>query len=181
MTADGHRRLRGEDGFALVELLAAIGVSAVVLAFIMGTVVDALRAQRRQTTQVAALNDARLAFERATNDIRAANPLRQVASDRVELDVRDGSAAVRTVRYERIGQGLVFTNVTTGTSRTLVSGLATQPLFVFHLSDGSTAPGDAAVDASVVRSVTVRLRVAPTSVGRVVDLENRVLVRNARS
>ena len=174
------RRLDGESGATLVELLTAMLVASVVLAFVTGTVVQALASQRRQTTQIAALNAARLAFERTTSDIRAANPLRQVAPDRIQLDVSSPSAALHTVTYERVGQGLVFTDPARGTSRTLVGDLATQPLFLFHLADGSTVTGES-VDPSTVRSITVRIKVAPTGVGRVVDLENRILLRNARS
>jgi hypothetical protein len=164
-----------------VELLTAMLVASVVLAFVTSTVIQALASQRRQTTQIAALNAARLAFERTTSDIRGANPLRQVAPNRIQLDVSNLSGPLHTVTYERIGRGLVFTDVARGTTRTLVGDLATQPLFLFHLVDGSTVTGESAVDASTVRSITVRIRVEPTGVGRVVDLENRVLLRNSRS
>ena len=179
MTA--RRRFAGEGGATLVELLTAMTVAMVVLAFVTATIIQALGVQRRQTTQIAALSDARLAFERTTRDIRAADPLRQVAFNRIELDVLGGGATVRTVRYERVGRGLVFTDVARGTTRRLVDGLGDPPLFLFHLADGSTVTGESAVDAGAVRSVTVRIRVVPPGVGRVLDLENRVLVRNARS
>ncbi|MDQ3895637.1 MAG: hypothetical protein M3326_00045 [Actinomycetota bacterium] len=173
-------RFDGEGGATLVELLTAMTVAAVVLAFVTGTVIQALGVQRRQTAQIGALNDARLAFERTTTDLRAANPLRQVAPDRIQLDVRTPTAGVRAVTYERVGTRLVFTDLSTGRSRTLVGDLAAQPLFTFHLADGSTAAGEP-VDPGLVRSITVRIRVVPVGVGRVLDLENRVLVRNARS
>ena len=182
MTAIGPRRLQGEDGVTLVELLTAMVVSAVVMAFVTGTVVNALRSQRRQTTQVAALNDAKLAFERVTRDIRGADPLRTAALDRISLDVHVGESTVRTVTYERVGNGLVATVAATGQARTLVGDLAPgQPLFLFHLADGSTATGEAVavVDARSVRSITVRLQVEPAGAGRVVDLTNRVVLRNA--
>lgn len=174
------RRLEGEDGVTLAELLAVIGVLGVVLAFVTGAVVHALGSQRRQSAQVAALNDAKLAFERVTRDIRAADPLRVAAFDRVTLDVRLAAAAVRTVTYERAGDGLVTTDAATGQARTLVGDLAPgQPLFLFHLADGSTATGEAALDPRSIRSVTVRLQVEPHGAGRVVDLADRVVVRNA--
>lgn len=180
MTPDCGRRLHGEDGVTLVELLAAMALSAVVMAFVTGTVVDALSSQRRQTAQVAALNDAKLAFERVTRDIRGADPLRVAALDRISLDVRLTDATVRSVTYERVGNGLVATEAATGQTRTLVGDLvAGQPLFLFHLSDGSTATGQTAVDARSVQSITVRLQVEPPGAGRVVDLTNRVVVRNA--
>lgn len=180
MTPDCGRRLHGEDGVTLVELLAAMALSAVVMAFVTGTVVDALRSQRRQTAQVAALNDAKLAFERVTRDIRGADPLQVAALDRISLDVQLTDTTVRTVTYERVGNGLVVTEAATGQTRTLVGDLVPgQPLFLFHLSDGSTATGETAVDARSVQSITVRLQVEPPGSGRVVDLTNRVVLRNA--
>ena len=180
MTATECRRFRGEDGVTLVELLTAMVVSSVVLAFVAGTVISALSAQRRQTAQVAALNAAKLAFERVTRDIRGADPLQLAALDRIRLDVRLEDATIRTVTYERVGGGLVATEAATGQPRILVGDLAPgQPLFLFHFADGTTDTG--ALDPRLVQSVTVRLQVEPAAAGRVVDLVNRVVVRNARS
>lgn len=181
MTATGRRCLRGEDGTALVELLTAIGVSAVVLAFVTGTVVDALRAQRRQTVQVEALNDAKVAFERVTRDLRGADPLLVVAPDRISLDiVRPGADALRTVTYERVDNKLVVTDGVGGQARALARDLSpSPPLFVFHLADGTTASGVPTVNPRSVHAVTVHLRLEPEGAGRVVDLETRVVVRNA--
>lgn len=179
MRASG-RRLQGEDGVTLVELLTAMVVSSVVLAFVAGTVISALAAQRRQTAQVAALNGAKLAFERVTRDIRGADPLQVAALDRIRLDVREEGGTIRTVTYERVGNGLVATEAATGQARTLVGDLAPgQSLFLFHFTDGSTGTG--ALDPRSVQSVTVRLQLEPHGAGRVVDLANRVVVRNARS
>ncbi len=181
MSGTGHRPLRGEDGAALVELLAAIGISAVVLAFVTGTVVDALRAQRRQSAQVAALNDAKVAFERITRDIRGADPLRSVAPARITLDiVRPGDDAGRTVAYERVDDRLVMTDGTGAQPRALARDLApSPPLFLFHLADGTTAPAVSTLDPRSVHAVTVHLRLEPRGAGRVVDLESRVVVRNS--
>ena len=174
-----RRRPRGEDGITLVELLTAMALSSVVLAFVVGTVVSALRTQNRQTAQVAALNSAKLAFERVTRDIRGAD-LKVAVLDRIRLDVNRADAAARTVTYERVGNRLVATDATTGVTRDLVGDLAAgQPLFLFHLVDGSTATGAQAVDLRSVHSITVRLQVEPPGAGRVVDLTNRVRMRNA--
>lgn len=175
-------RLKGEDGFTLVELLVAMAISLVLLAFVTGSVVSALRAQRRQTAQVASLNAAKLAFERVTRDIRGADPLQEAAPDRISLDIRLEDATVRTVTYERVAaaDSLVATEAATG-ARTLVGNLVPgEPLFLFHLADGSTATGSSALDLRSVLSITVRLQVEPKGGGRVVDLTNRVLLRNAR-
>lgn len=180
MTVAGQR-LRGEEGVTLVELLTAIAISVVVMGFITGTVISALQSERRQRAQVAALNDAKLAFERVTRDIRGADPLRTAALDRISLDVKVANASTRTVTYERTGNSLVATEAATGQARTLVADLAAgQPLFLFHLADGSTATGASAVAARSVESITFRLQVDPPGAGRVVDLTNRVVLRNAR-
>ena len=50
-------RIGGDDGMTLVELLTGLAVSAVVLTFVTGTVIDALRSQRRETAQLSALVD----------------------------------------------------------------------------------------------------------------------------
>lgn len=182
MRAPGARG-QGEDGFTVAELLVAITLTAVVMAFVTGTVVSALRAQRRQTVQVAALNDAKLAFERVTRDIRGADPLQEAAPDRISLDVQLEDATIRTVTYERAAgaTSLTATEAATG-ERTLVGDLVPgQPLFLFHLADGSTSAGAPTLDLRSVVSITVRLQVEPGGgAGRVVDLTNRVLLRNAR-
>ena len=175
-----RRRPAGEDGVTLVELLTVMAVSAVVLAFVGATIVHALAAQRRQTAQVAALNDSKLAFERVTRDIRGADPLHVAALDRVRLDVREAGVTPRTVTYQRDGNRLVAIDAATGLTRALVGDLAVGwPLFLFHLVDGSTVTGVSAINPRLVRSITVQLRVEPDGAGRVVDLTNRVLVRNA--
>jgi prepilin-type N-terminal cleavage/methylation domain-containing protein len=175
-----RRRFTGEDGVTLVELLTVMAVSAVVLAFVTGTVIHALRSQRRQRAELAALNEAKVAFERMSRDIRGADPLRVATPDLIRLDVRGPGSDVRTVTYARDRDRLVATDGPTGQSRPLVADLAAgQPLFRFHLADGSTAPDDQALDPRSVRSITIRLQVEPDEAGRVVDLVTRVLVRNA--
>lgn len=175
-----RKRLLAQDGVSLVELITVVAVSSVVLAFVTGTVIHALRSQDRQTTQVQALNDARLTLERTTRDLRAADPLRLAEPNRVRLDVGAGAGTPRTVTYERVSENLVVTDASTGQSRVLVSGLEpTQPVFEFHLFDGSTAGTGVTVDPRSVQSITIRLQVEAERAGRVVDLENRVLLRNA--
>ena len=177
-----RRRLAGEAGVTLAELLTVMGVMSVVMAFITATVVNALGAQRRQTAQVAALNDAKLAFERVTRDIRAADPLRVAALDRIRLDVRDPTGTVRTRTYSRDGERLVMTEDASGQTRTLVGHIAPgQPLFLFHLVDGSTVTGDGTLDPRSVHSVTVQLKVEPGEAAPVINLQNRVLLRNGES
>lgn len=178
MTEPTFRRCRGEDGVTLVELLTAMGVSALVLAVVAGAVIQALATQRRQSSQVSALNDAKIAFERITRDIRGADPLQVTALDRVTLASRLADTTVRAVTYERVGTTLVATDSTVGVPRTLLAGMVPdRPVFLFHLLDGSTA--EQAPDPGAVRSVTVRLHVKPAGGGPDVNLENRVVVRNA--
>ena len=172
------RRLSGEQGFSLVELLTVMAVSAVVVGFVTGTVVHALRSERRQRAQLSALNEVKVAFERVTRDLRGADPLLVAAPDEIRLEVRDPGGTMRTVSYARDDDRLVTTDGTTGESRALAVDLAAgEPLFRFHLADGTTV--SEALDPGAVRSVTVRLRLEPDGAGRVVDLTNRVLVRNA--
>ena len=170
-----------EDGLTLVELLVTMAVSAVVLAFVGATVVNALRAQDRQQAQLAALSEAKIAFERVGRELRVADPLRLAEPERLSLDTDAGGGPTRTLTYQRVGDRLLATDAATGQATALVGALAAgEPLFRYHLFDGSTAAGGAALDPRSVRSVTVRLRVQPEGATRPIDLENRVLLRNAR-
>lgn len=174
------RRLGQQDGASLVELLTALAVSAVVLAFVTGTVIHALRSQDRQVSRVEALNEVKVAFERTTRDIRAADPLRLAGNDRVDLDVDTGTGTTRTVTYEHAGDELIVTDAASGQPRTMVGDLVSGlRVFQYHLVDGSTATGEAAVDPRLVRSITMRLRVEPDGAASAIDLKNRVLLRNA--
>lgn len=174
------RRLGADEGFTLVELLTTMAISSVVIAFVTGTVIHALRTQDRQVTQVAALNDTKLAFERVTRDIRRADPLRVVALDRIRFDVLDAGGVRRTLTYERSGDALAVSDDAIVGSRTLVADLAPgPPLFLYHLDDGTTVTGDQPLDPRRVSAVTVHLRVDPEGPATGVDLETRVLVRNA--
>ncbi len=173
-------RLGAEHGFTLVELLTTMAISGVVAAFVTGTVVHALRSQDRQLAQVAALNDTKLAFERVTRDIRRADPLRVAALDRIRLDVVETGGVRRTLTYERSGDALVVTDDATGQARTLVGDLVPGPsVFLYHLDDGTTATGDPPLDPRRVSSITVHLQVDPVGPATGVDLDTRVVVRNA--
>jgi prepilin-type N-terminal cleavage/methylation domain-containing protein len=176
------RRRAADDGVTLVELLTAIAISSVLLAFVTGTIVDALHAQHRQVAEVGALDDAKVALERVTRDIRGADPLQEAALDRVAVDVRGEGGSVRSVTYARDGDLLVATDPSTGKSRTLLGDLAAgQPLFLYQLIDGSTATGEDPIDARLVDEVTVHLRVDPGDGGHVIDVQSRVILRNAAS
>lgn len=176
-----RRRVDEEDGVSLVELLTAMAVSAVVLAFVSATVINALRSQERQRVQVAALAEAKIAFERVTRELRTADPLRLAEPERVRLDTGTGGGPLRTLTYQRVSDRLVSTDAATGEVTTLATDLAPdQPPFSFHLFDGSTVNSSPVVDTRSVESITVRLRLEPEGATRPIDLENRVLLRNAR-
>lgn len=176
-----RRRLGPDDGFTLVELLTTMAISSVVVAFVTGTVIHALGVQDRQVTQVAALNDTKLAFERVTRDVRRADPLRVTAVDRIRLDVVDPGGGRRTLTYQRSGDALTVTDDATGQARALVADLVPgPPLFLYHLDDGTTVTGDQPLDPRRVEAVSVHLPVDPEGPATGVDLETRVLVRNAR-
>ncbi len=175
------RRLGADGGFTLMELLTTMAISSVVVAFVTGTVIHALHAQDRQVDQVAALNDTKLAFERVTRDIRRADPLRVVALDRIRLDVLEAGGVRRTLTYQRSGDALAVTDDATAQTRTLVADLVPgPPLFLYHLDDGTTATGDQPLDPRRVSSIVVHLKADPEGPATGVDLETRVLLRNAR-
>lgn len=176
----GVASLRQDRGITLVELLVVVAISAVVLGTVVTSVAHALQAQRRQTAQINALNEAKHGFERVTRDIRAADPLRVAEPHRVRLDTR-GDEGMRTVTYTYDDGALVVEEADAAPAR-LVSDVSVdeQPVFRFHLVDGTTVSDEAVADPRLVHSITVRLRVAPPVAGEVVRLDNRVLLRNQR-
>jgi prepilin-type N-terminal cleavage/methylation domain-containing protein len=179
VSPDRRGRLAGTAGFTLVELLAAVAVSLVVVGVVTGTVIQGLQTQRRQVDQVEALNAAKLAFERVTRDLRAADPLLIAEPDRVRVGIlRAGASSV--VTYWREGDRLLA-RTGTGEASLLVDGVvpAADPVFAFHLFDGTDVGGSAVADPRRVRSVTVTLRVERPWAGAVVNLDTRVLLRNA--
>lgn len=163
----------------MVELLVVLAISAVVLGMLTTGVIHALQAQRRQVAQMQAITQAQLGFERVTRDIRAADPLYVAEPDRIRLATRTPGGP-RMVTYRHVDGALVVEEGAVSTSRRLVEHLVhvDEPLFRFHLTDGTTVSGAAVDDPRWVRSITVRLRVRPPEAGEVVRLDNRVLLRN---
>jgi type II secretory pathway pseudopilin PulG len=147
-------RLRNEDGFTLVELLAATAVGMIVILAAFALLDNAVRLSTQTTQRVDALQRGRLAMDLMAQQLRsqvcldASNPALAVAqADRVEFyaDLSDGSRLPekRVLRYDAAGRTIrqdvspatsnsPWTFAATPTTRTLltdVTDLSPTPVF----------------------------------------------------
>lgn len=97
-------RLSGERGFTLVELLVVIGILAVVGSVAVAGLVNGMRQSAHAQDRVEALTTTQTALARMSRELRAADPLREVATDRVTLDVRRGGELIH-FRYRVVADG----------------------------------------------------------------------------
>lgn len=195
------QRLRREEGFTVVELLVVIVLLGIVMSIATGSVITALQSQRRQVDQTHRLNEAKIAFERVTRDLRAANPLLQAEEDEVRMQITVDDLR-RTVTYTLEpsaagGQLLRLTEQRQDLSTNPATDLGTTdrvmldrimlpagtPLFAFANSAEEALPCTAAmpVSAADVWSVTLRLRLEPRESPAPIDLDSTVHLRNARN
>jgi type II secretory pathway pseudopilin PulG len=173
-----HRR---EEGATLVELLMVMIMMAVIGSIVASAVHTSFRMQRRQMAQVESLNELKLAFERVTRDARAADPILagSTGTQLITRICRSGTYTTRTYRMQA-GQLLGPGNAVLASNLTNSS---TEPVFVYRNIDGN--PLDIVSNTALipdVRYVTVRLMrpaEAGASGGNIIDLRNRVTVRNS--
>jgi len=199
-------RLRPDEGVSLVEVLIAMLIALAVGGVAMQSVVANLQAQRRLTDQTHVLNDAKMALERMTRDLRGANPLDAAGPATATMSiVRAGQR--RTVSYWLCPTGAVCaltaatpagtqliadertTDVATGAvvsdppARVLLSGVAMPAgvgTFRYSRADGTALTGTLTpAQLTEVRLVTTRVRLPLRQATVAVDLENQILLRNA--
>lgn len=84
-----RRRLAAEDhGVTVVELLVAILLLGIVGTITVTGLVQGMQTTRYSQDRVEALAATQTGLERMSRELRAADPLRSVAEDRVTLDIR---------------------------------------------------------------------------------------------
>jgi prepilin-type N-terminal cleavage/methylation domain-containing protein len=202
------RIARGSAGFTLVELLVVIFLLSVVGTITSASVIRGFHLQARQTSQTESLNKAKVAFERMSQEVRGANPIRIAEAQRLELlilrndtVVSGGSPVPRTLRrvltyvatpgagtgrihlteqrFETVN-GVAATPTTS--TRTVIDGLqlgATERVFTYF--ETPTSAGAATLAPGLVRLVEMRVRVDRVKSDGVADLYQRVSLRNTEA
>jgi type II secretory pathway pseudopilin PulG len=161
-----------------VELLVVMALMTVVLSIAGGAIVQSMRVQQQQAGRVHALNEAKIALERASQDLRAANPLQEASPTRVVMRV-DRNGVTRTHTYEVVeGTRLVLRR--DGSTAVLTNDLVPgRPVFSFFGDGGALLTGADLVPAAV-RVVRVSIPIELPRGGES-ELENDVTLRNWRS
>lgn len=191
---------RGEDaGLTLIELLVVMLILGVVGAITVAGITRGLRTTAHAEDRVQTLAEVQTAIERIGREIRAGHPVREVAADRLVLDVcRDGD--LHHHRYLVVAAGdswelvqkrwdfdhacpdpdwsPVKSQAHTTTTRTLVARVTTDAVFTALDGDGGALSGSAADNAEDGHRVRVRVRRAVESAQDAIEAETTVMVRN---
>lgn len=70
-----RRRLEGEQGYSLIELLVVIVLFGIVGGFVTASIITGLRTTQRTEARTYALTDIQKGLERVGRELRAANPI----------------------------------------------------------------------------------------------------------
>ena len=181
MLARVRNRLQSDSGLTLIELLVVLVVSTVLGGVVLGTVVNAFEQERTATTRVEALNSAKLALERMTSDIRAADPLLAMDDDRIEMTVERAGEDVDVTYFSAVDAGQTVLRVTEETeastaTRLVVGGLGDDGLALSYLD----AAGDPAEFVNEVRTVAVTIEAATVPGDAPEILSDEITLRNAQ-
>lgn len=91
-----------QGGFTLVELVVAIGLSAIVGGVLATAIVGSFHRQSEMDARARSINTVRQAFERTMRDIRAADPLLSVADNQLVLQETNAAGVVRTLTFSLV-------------------------------------------------------------------------------
>lgn len=188
-----RNNLGSESGMSMVELLVGMVLMAIVMSIASASGIHAMRVQRRQVAEVDAVGRGRIAMERMTREIRAANPVLSAAADGSSITVQVTRPITgfnrKITTYTRVGTTIqvsgTLINTATGATTamptsTLLRGLSTTsplPLFTYRVADGTVAP--AGTDVSLYRSVDVNIYMALRESTNTVRVTDSVAIRNA--
>ncbi len=82
---------RGTRGYTLLELLAALAITGMVVAALGGLLLNGFRACQRVEARSEVQEAARVGLEMIARDIRSCQSLREITEDRVIMNGADGS------------------------------------------------------------------------------------------
>lgn len=197
VTARLHRS--ADSGFALVELLVVMVILGVVGAVTVAGVTSGLRTTSYAQARVETLTEAQTALERISREIRAGNPVREIADQTLTLDVcRDDE--LRHYRYtvEPVGDQWelvqqrwdfirdcpapdwdpVEADADRTSTRTLVRDLTDSVVFTALDRDGAELAGTAAENAEDAYRVVLRLQRQVQADREPIEAETTVTLRN---
>jgi prepilin-type N-terminal cleavage/methylation domain-containing protein len=190
---------RSEQGFTLVELLVVTMLLSIVGAIVMSVTVGAMRSAARQEDNVRTLNEAKVAMERMTREIRGANAMvhagerRLVFSTRFEID--GGTEIQRTTTLAVVSDGGSSRIVQTEADRVVSTGaVSTREIVVlgalemgrsdavFSYADGEGQAPDILADGSyavaTIGTVEISVRIRRGFGHKPAQLDQLVSIRN---
>lgn len=190
-----------EDGFTLVELLVVMLMIGVVGGIVVTGVTRGMRTTTETQNRVEALTATQTAIERASREMRAADPVRSVTDDHLTLDVhRDGE--LHHYRYSLQADGdewtlrqerWVFTDPATfdatgwepaesdaaqTSTRSLVQHLVDNAVFTAYDALGNQLSGEPVPNALNTERLTVTVRRAIQDDREPIQIQTSVTVRN---
>lgn len=190
-----------EDGFTLVEVLVVMLIIGVVGGIVVTGITRGMRTTTAAQNRVEALTATQTAIERASREMRAADPVRSVTDDRLTLDVhRDGE--LHHYRYTLQADGdewtlrqerWVFTDPATfnatgweptesdaaqTSTRALLAHLVDNAVFTAYDALGNQLTGAPVPNALNTERLTVTVRRAVQDGREPIEVETSVTVRN---
>lgn len=194
MTRTLLARLRDDGGVGVVELLTAITLMGLISGLLVNSVVSGMGHQRQQTEYVKTLNEVKLAFERTTRELRAADAISPsgLGPHSVNLRIcRGGAARWMTFSLDTTTSPIRYVVADpTGTPPRVLSTKMLAPsvapaTVTFQYFDAANAPltfpppaGDVTTTPERIRSIIVRLRAQVDNSPQPIDLQNRITLRN---
>lgn len=197
---DGRLSRDGEGGSTLVELLVVMLILGVVGGIVLAGVTSGLRTTSHAQARVDSLAKTQMTIERVSREMRAADPVREVADGWLTLDVcREGG--LRHYRYsvEAVGDAWELVEerwdfpsadcpapdtepTEPGPSdtsvRTLVEGLTEAAVFTTLDRDGNVLNGPPADNADEAYRLVIRARRAVQDDREPIEIETTVTLRN---
>jgi prepilin-type N-terminal cleavage/methylation domain-containing protein len=143
------RRLAGQDGFTLIEMLVVTLLLSGVVAALVGPMVTSQRVQNRDASYAAAQQEARTGLDSMVSQIRQARVILSTDSNAVEMNVslngtaehvyyecdvaQPGSTQYRQCVRVQAAAGSALPSLSTGTAviRNLTNGTTADPVFSF--------------------------------------------------